>query len=156
MEVKNYMNANVTFEEMYNLIINESKRNSHNIKVSKLNLLKALKKSQKNILKKYNEAKEFWNQTVKIYQEFLTKCPGSTQMRAPDSMPRLPFKYDDLLGYIQLVSTFSDEELTLELSFLKEMFSLSSQAYNEIRTVRDSCASVTSGSMILLNSLSTR
>ena len=131
----------------------ECQRKVNIVKISKKNLIDSLTEIIKEIQKKHIESKKFWNKTVEIYQKFVAENPGSQLMKPPTSPPKYPSSFETIKGYIKLFNAFSEELITVELSFLKEIFNVSSNTIAEVNEIRTSYASMATGSMILYNSL---
>ncbi len=145
--------VSVTFSEFYDLVMQESVRQAKTIKVSKNKLVESLKVSIAEIETKHKEAMDAWKKTVEIYAEFIKQNPGSTQMKAPALVPIRLAELEDIYGFIKMFNATVDDELTLELSFLMNIFSISTRAIYSATVTRDNYVQMATGSMVFANSL---
>ena len=152
------MEITTTLRDLNNLITEEVNkenfRKANIVKVSRKQLIESLTETITEINQKYRESKKFWRKTIEIYQKFISQNPGSQQMKAPSPSPKLPERVETIKGYIKLFKAYTDEDIILELAFLKEIFSVSSLAISEINEIRTSFANMATGSMILYDSIS--
>jgi len=135
------MKVEMTFEDLKTLIEVESEKREPNtdvVKISRSKLIEGLESTEKDIIDKFNQARKLWRKNMKLYRNFLSKSPGSKQMRSPGPIPTLPSSYEDFKGYKRMMESVSDEELNVEWNFLKEIFRLTAKAVEEVRVMRDS------------------
>ncbi len=131
-------------------------RRTHVMKVKRVEIVKSLNETVEEVEKKYKEALKFWREAVEIYSKFISKYPGSTQIRPPESAPRRPAMLEEVKGYMKLFSSISDDEIELEIAFLKEMFNVSAKTVAEAVSTRNMWMnSVTGSSYLLMDSVGT-
>ena len=85
-------------------------------------MIKNLKAIKEDILKKYKETKKLWNKSLKLYQDFIEKNPGSKQINAPGDMPKIPDEVDTVKGYIDMFEAISDDSLNLQTDFIEKIY----------------------------------
>jgi len=126
------------------------------VNVSKKALLESLNSTISEVEEKHKEAMKFWQKTVKIYTQYITENPGSTQMKVPDPAPKMPAIVEDVKGYIKLFKSLSADELKLELTFLKEIFQVSTRAISEATSIRNTYMQATTGSAFFANAVNSK
>ena len=132
-------------EEIYRLIKEEAAKDGENLIVDKAKALEALKDIQSEITTKYNETIKLWKQSVKLYEDFIKKAPGSQQMSAPTAKPTLPSSVDIVKGYIDMFKSLSEEKVTLPTTFISIMYLDSIRGVSDMRAARDKMAVSVSG-----------
>ena len=116
------------------------------IKIEKVQ--KSLKEVQEEIESNYRISIKAWRLSLKMYGDFIKKNPGSQMVNKPQNMPSRPIQVENIKSYIRMFDSFTTSTLKVKMAFLKEIFSLTSQALESSYTTRNYWTSATTGSAL--------
>jgi hypothetical protein len=115
-------------------------------------LQKSFKDVQDEIEVNYRASVKAWRLSLKMYGDFVKKNPSSNLMKRPDAMPVKPSQVEDIKSYTRLFDSLTQEKIKLKISFLKELFNLTSKAVEASYTTRNYWVNATTGSALALSS----
>lgn len=106
---------------------------SNTMKVNVKKITSQLGTIEKEIEKKYREAKNLWEKSIKLYTDFLKKNPGSQQLNPPQKMPERPKELEVVKGFINIFSSVVDSEIYVYTNLLKDVFLEATRGIYEAR-----------------------
>ena len=143
--------AEIEIGELYKLITQESVREARTVILDREKTIKSLKSSLGDIKGKYDEAIKLWEQSNKIYQNFIKENMGSRQIQQPAPKPVIPMGIYIVKGYVDMFTSIDGEKIKLETSFVKNMFLDSIRGISDARKIRDDMVVCVSGMSVSLN-----
>jgi hypothetical protein len=147
--VKN-LNTDVPYAELHRLIKLETQTKTPDVvTVSVKSLVESLVEVTREVEKNHKEAMKAWKETLKTYVNFISKHPGSTQIKAPEKPPSKPSSYQTLKSYIRMFKAFKNEHEDFTITMLKEVFNISSQVMVQSYDTKSYYQSLSTGSAIM-------
>lgn len=139
------MEVKEDLQKLYILIGEEAEKIGNNVQIDRKKTLTCLKNIKKEIDKKYRETITLWKTSVKLYQDFLKKAPGSQQMNPPQAKPTRPASVDIVDGYIDMFESLCEDKVMLFTSFVETMYLNSVRGISDVRKKRDAMMCAVSG-----------
>ncbi len=115
------------------------------------NLLSSFQDVISEIETNHRTAMKAWRQSHKIYADFIRKNPGSNLIKPPAGMPTRPQELQKIRNYIRLFKSLVADKLKVKMTFLQELFQVTSTALINSYTTRDNWVMASTGSLMALN-----
>ncbi len=125
------------------------------VRVVRSKMISLLEETEKEIVKKHDEAMMAWKKAYEIYGKFLSEHPGTQGVSSPGYKPAMPQQTEKIRAWVRALKCLENDDsvVTLTKEQWISLFLESVSAISEMQSKQNEYTNWCTGSAISLNTL---